>query len=69
MPRGPLGAGRAAGLVASDGCTRAGQTMWRLDGTAETEAVRPAYELLTFDLPDGRFVLGSAGPGWSTWEV
>ncbi|MFD8754621.1 hypothetical protein ACFV0O_27090 [Kitasatospora sp. NPDC059577] len=34
-----------------------------------TEAARTAYELLAFDLTDGRFVLGPAGPGSSTWET
>lgn len=34
-----------------------------------TEAARTAYELLAFDLADGRFVLGPAGPALSTWEA
>ncbi|MER7768672.1 hypothetical protein [Kitasatospora sp. NPDC096140] len=33
------------------------------------EAARTAYELLAFDLADGRFVLGPAGPGSPAWEA
>ncbi|MFJ9775487.1 hypothetical protein ACIRVF_30285 [Kitasatospora sp. NPDC101157] len=32
------------------------------------EAARTAYELVAFDLSDGRFVLGPAGPSSSRWE-
>ncbi|MER7585511.1 hypothetical protein [Kitasatospora sp. NPDC097691] len=33
------------------------------------EAARTAFELLAFDLADGRFVLGPAGPGVPVWET
>ncbi|MER7768657.1 hypothetical protein [Kitasatospora sp. NPDC096140] len=33
------------------------------------EAARTAYELLAFDLADGRFVLGPAGPGSPAWQT
>ncbi|MFI8459459.1 hypothetical protein [Kitasatospora sp. NPDC085464] len=34
-----------------------------------TEAARTACELLAFDLADGRFVLGPAGPSSAVWEA
>ncbi|MER7772952.1 hypothetical protein [Kitasatospora sp. NPDC096140] len=34
-----------------------------------TEAARTAYELLAFDLADGRFVLGPAAPGSPAWQT